>query len=369
MTSFNLNRKAPLAYYITPHGFGHAVRSLEIIRHLLMAEPGLDIHIVSDLPDFLIVQNVGRPLPVRRRRLDVGLVQKDSLRFDLAASLNALERLREREEELLAEEVEFFRSVGVRGVVSDIAFLPLLAAARMGLPSVGVSNFTWDWIYMSYLPEDERWRQVIEWIQDAYRCCGLFLQLPMHGDCSACPLIEDVPLVARKAVRSSEDTRKILQHPQESKAYLISFAELELSPEAISCLESIPKAVFYFKKPLRFNLANGRCLDSFYLLYQDVVAAMDAVITKPGYGIVSDCIANATPVAFTDRGPFPESPILVREVQRHLPSVSIPRSAFYKGEWQNALNELSRLSGKRIDVRTDGAGVCAGRILEWLSGR
>lgn len=26
-----------IAYYITPHGFGHAVRSLEVIRHLLAA--------------------------------------------------------------------------------------------------------------------------------------------------------------------------------------------------------------------------------------------------------------------------------------------------------------------------------------------
>jgi L-arabinokinase len=345
------------------------VRSLEIIRLLLSIQPGLDICIISDLPDFLIFQNVGRQLKVRHRKLDLGLVQKDSLRFDLGASLNALEKLKDRQEEIVTEEMEFLRSDGIQGIVSDIAFLPFLAASRLNLPSVGVSNFTWDWIYSSYLAEDKRWEPLVEWIRDAYRRCGLFLQLPMHGDCSACPVIENVPLVARKAMKAPEHTREILKHPQGYRAYLISFADLDLSQEAISRLESIPRAMFYFKRPLSFDLANGRCLDSFDISYQDVVAAMDAVITKPGYGIVSDCLANNTPMAFTERGPFPESPILLREIERHLPFASIPLAEFYRGEWQNALADLDRASGSPPNIRTDGALICAKRILERLGER
>jgi L-arabinokinase len=281
--------------------------------------------------------------------------------------MDALERLKANEDEILASEMKFLNSIGVRGIVSDIAFLPFVAASRLNLPSLGVSNFTWDWIYKSYVSDDRRWVPLIDWIQDAYRCCGLFLQLPMHGDCSVCPTIEDVPLVARKSVKSAEETRKILNHPNSLRACLISFADLKLSPAAISCLESIPNTVFYFKQPLDFGLNNGRSLDTFDLLYQDVVAAMDVVITKPGYGIVSDCIANATPLAFTERGLFPESPILIREVERHLPSAFIPLEKFYRGEWQAALEILGRAPEMRPNVRTDGALVCARRILEWLN--
>ena len=35
-----------LAYYITPHGFGHAVRSLEVIRQLMASHENLDILVV-----------------------------------------------------------------------------------------------------------------------------------------------------------------------------------------------------------------------------------------------------------------------------------------------------------------------------------
>ena len=98
-----------IAYYITPHGFGHAVRSLEVIRRLLLMKPDLRIIIISDLPDFIIEQNVGGALPQRRKRLDVGLVQHDSLRFDLQSTRLTLESLHASHEALLADEVRFLQ--------------------------------------------------------------------------------------------------------------------------------------------------------------------------------------------------------------------------------------------------------------------
>src|SRR6185436_17600207 len=52
--------------------------------------------------------------------------------------------------------------------------------------------------------------------------------------------------------------------------------------------------------------------------YVDLVAASDVVVTKPGYGIVSDAIAAGTRMIYTDRGDFPEYPILVREMAEWL---------------------------------------------------
>ena len=71
-----------LAYYITPHGFGHAIRSIEVVSQLLLRAPELEIVIVSTIPQFLLDQKLKRSLSVRARQLDIGLVQQDSLRFD-----------------------------------------------------------------------------------------------------------------------------------------------------------------------------------------------------------------------------------------------------------------------------------------------
>jgi hypothetical protein len=358
-----------IAYYITPHGFGHAIRSLEVIRHLLAREAGLRITVVSDIPEFLVDQCVGRSLPFRRRRLDVGLVQKDSVRFDLEATQRALKLLLRNHDRLVAEEVRFLGEESIQGIVSDIAFLPFYAASHHGIPGIGLGNFTWDWIYQSYARSDSSWEPIIAWIREGYRRCGLLLQLPMHGDCSSCPRLLEVPLVARKAERQPAETLALLGCDPQQKPYLISFSELNLNGGALRMLERIDDAVFFFKHPLKLSFANGRSLDAFALSYPDVVAAMAGVITKPGYGIVSDCLANGVPMVYTDRGPFPEYDILVREIKRHLTNTYLPSPDLYAGSWAGALQEIARQPRRYSRIRNDGAAVCAEAIMKALVSR
>ena len=355
-----------LAYYITPHGLGHAVRSLEVIRHLLDLAPDLEIVLVSALPEFVIRQNLPRPLATRERHLDIGLVQQDSLRFDLEATREALESLRRRQQTVVDEEIRFFRAEDIQGIVCDVPFLPFLAAARAGIPAVGLGNFTWDWIYQRYAEGDRRWEPLVSWIREAYRECPLFLQLPLHGDCSVCPTVRDVPLVARRARRTREQTRRLLGLTENHKAYLVSFTLLDLQAEAKRRLETMGDRLFLYKEPLRLPVRNGLALDHLDIPYADAVAAVDGVITKPGYGIVADCLVHGTPVIYTDRGLFPEYDVLVRALTAHLTAVYIPSAELYAGRWQEPIDNLERLPRRSPSLSANGAEVCARAILEFL---
>ncbi len=359
-------KRRRLAYYITPHGFGHAVRSLQVIRQLRDLAPELEIIIVSDLPEFLLDQDKGKQLSVRKKRLDIGLVQLDSVQFDLEATLRILESFYHDRDILLAEEVYFLKSQGIHSVVCDIPFLPLAAASQVGIPAIGVSNFTWDWIYQAYASSDSRWTPLVDWISESYRHCDLFLQLPMHGDCSACPNIQDVPLVTRHAKRSREETRSILQLGLDQRVYLIAFAYLELKESSQKRVQEIAETVFLYKHPLSYNFGNGICLDGFFLTFEDVVAAVDGVITKPGYGIVADCLAHGTPMIYSDRGFFPEYDILVREISQHLATVYLPSEDLYAGRWKTAIEQLEEKPRVVPSLPLNGAEVCAQTILNFI---
>jgi hypothetical protein len=52
--------------------------------------------------------------------------------------------------------------------------------------------------------------------------------------------------------------------------------------------------------------------DELGIPYLSLVAACDAVFTKPGYGIVAEATAQRTRILYTDRSDFPEYPHLVR---------------------------------------------------------
>ncbi|MCE5334573.1 MAG: hypothetical protein LLG06_08260 [Desulfobacteraceae bacterium] len=353
-----------LAYYITPHGFGHGVRSCEIIRVLTEMRPDLDITVVSTLPEWLLEKNIGRRLEIRPVFLDLGLYQLDSVRSDLARTLEALHGLMERSSEIVEAEKEFLERKNVGTVVSDVAFLPFEAARSCGIPSIGISNFTWDWIYSGYETLDPAWKEIVAWARDYYGRCALFLQLPMHGDCSACPVIEDIPLVARKAQKGRREVRRALGIDPDRKAFLVSFTSLRLESRAWERLRSIEDVLLLYSAPLELPLPNARSFDNGGIRYVDVVGAVDGVITKPGYGIVSDCLANGTPIIYTERGGFLEYPYLVEEIERNLSAVFIPAGEFGEGEWESAIRKIDALPPRSPAMRLDGAEVAARKILQ-----
>ena len=148
--------------------------------------------------------------------------------------------------------------------------------------------------------------------------------------------------------------------------YLVSFGFLDLEETAQNRVEDINHAVFLFKHPLSFRLSNGICLDDLPLSYADVVGAVDGVITKPGYGIVSDCLSHGTPIIYTDRGNFAEYDILVREITEQLTTVFLSSADLYAGRWKAAIKELERQSRLVPTLPSNGAEVCADTILRYL---
>ena len=99
------------------------------------------------------------------------------------------------------------------------------------------------------------------------------------------------------------------------------------------------------------------------LRYEDLVQAADVVVTKPGYGIISEAIANDAALLYTSRGHFVEYDVLVKE----MPQVSA--SEVHRAEGL-AERELERGAGAAAQQPAppekpalNGADVAAEEIL------
>ncbi|HXH07065.1 MAG TPA: hypothetical protein VNI83_10790, partial [Vicinamibacterales bacterium] len=101
--------------------------------------------------------------------------------------------------------------------------------------------------------------------------------------------------------------------------------------------------------------------------YEDLVAAADVVVTKPGYGIIAECIANGAGLLYTSRGPFREYDVLVREMPRYLRCGFIDQEALRAGRWRAALDAVLASPPPPERPRVDGAEVVARAILESLA--
>jgi L-arabinokinase len=306
-----------LIAYLSGHGFGHATRCCEVLREVRTRAPRLPLTVVGAVPEWLVRRTVPGPLSFRAAACDVGLAQKDALVIDESTTA---ERCREFDagwDARLETEVAFLRASGARAVLGDIPALAFAAAARAGVTSFALGNFSWDWIYRHLAARQPTLASSAERAAGAYGQAGLLLELPFAGDLSAFPRRQRVGLVARRPRLARAEARRRLGLDGRPAA-LLSFGGLGLPGLTREALGN--EGELQFLLPADTDIAR---LDALGLYYPDVVAAADVVVTKPGYGIVSDAIGAGTRVVYTDRGDFPEYPILVREMPRYLACVHV----------------------------------------------
>ena len=103
------------------------------------------------------------------------------------------------------------------------------------------------------------------------------------------------------------------------------------------------------------------------LTYQDLVAAADVVISKPGYGIVSECVANGTALLYASRGRFVEYEVFVAEMPRVLRCRYLSQPDLLAGRWGDAVRALLAQPSPPERPRVDGADVAADEIVGLVS--
>lgn len=350
-----------IACYLTSHGFGHAVRSETVIRAMALEEPDWNFFIVSGSPSFLFRTLLQLPnVHLRAESTDFGLIQKDPRTFSLEETADRLRELTGDYGKIVERETAFLDRERINGVYCDIPFLPFLAADSRKLPSCGMGNFTWDWIYYYYHETDPVFEHAARLAYRCYKKCGLYLALPSSPEPLAFDNVEAVPLVCRKPALSGDVIREELGIRPDERAVLIGFSGLSLTPAAIRRVNRIRNTVFLLPEPLDIDLERGIRVPFSQMSFHNLTAACDVILTKPGYGIISDAIAGHKPLITTERGDFPEVPYLIRLLEQSIGHTPLSRKAFESGKWSRAVREAA---ARPHNLPIDGTRIAAERLL------
>lgn len=323
------------------HGYGHATRQITIMNRLRELAPEVAIAIRSEAPRWLFENNIRFEFEFRNLKTDVGVMQRDSLHLDKRETLRQANSFFENTSRLVDMEVELLSREEVDLVVGDISPLAFEIASRLQIPGIAISNFSWDWIYAPYVREYPEYSKVIDIIRGGYGKADLLLRLPFHGDTSAFKEVRDLPLVGRKSAATKEEVRRRYNLPSGKKLVLLSFGTYGLKEFNFEKIEKLDNYFFIATFMLQTSLSNLLCLPAHDLVHEDLVAACDVVMTKPGYGIVSESLINRTPVLYTSRGDFAEYDELVKGLERYSNSLFIPNRDFLGGEWNDYLKTLT----------------------------
>ncbi|KAF9648007.1 hypothetical protein BDM02DRAFT_3169160 [Thelephora ganbajun] len=139
-----------LAYYCSGHGYGHATRVSAFASALLTLDPAPVIYIVSSAPKHIFSQCMRVGANYRYAEIDPVIAQPLAYRVDRQKSIDVLSSFLKTKDSKVATEVEWLKSIEADCVLSDSAFLGCLAAKAARIPSILVTNFTFDSVY-SYM--------------------------------------------------------------------------------------------------------------------------------------------------------------------------------------------------------------------------
>ncbi|MCE9499051.1 MAG: glycosyl transferase, partial [Leptospira sp.] len=326
-----------IAYYVSGHGFGHISRSYEIIKELTKDNRIKSIHLISLRNSFIRQPNV--KLKLRNLSTDVGIHQNNSISLDIDETLAGVRRFQKSKSELLNSEMEFLKSGKIDLIISDSSSFPFTLARKSGIRSLFIGNFTWDFIYQHYEKYDPFFREYASELSEEYSFCTKGLILPFNCPIESIRKKIYVGIVGRKPGKSRIEVRRDLKFSEKFTYLLFAFGAYGLEDDSLRW-ENVPENLKIVISGYE-GFRNSKVFRIPEMNYPDLIGACDFVFTKPGYGIISECIRSSTPIIYTNRGDFPEYEYLVTGIKKYLKSSFISQEELLNMKLTRAIKAIT----------------------------
>jgi hypothetical protein len=348
---------------ITDHGFGHAARTASIAGHLQKLLPSIKLIIVTTAPKWLLECYIDGDFIYRQQGFDVGVVQADSLKMDLDATLSKWQNIISKKDEIIAEEVAFCQGHNVSLVFGDAPPLATLIAKKLGVPCWMSGNFGWDFIYQDWGKE---FRSIADWISECYGQCDRLFRVPLHESMDRFPVIEDVGLTGGDPKYSLDELRDKFNIAQpKARTFLLTFGGLSLDAIPYHNVSQFPDDLFITLDANAPDLPNLiKVLDRAYRPV-DFMPLCDRIISKPGYSTYAEALKLEIPIVSLTRAGFPEAEIILNGMQDYGYHQVISPDQFFSTTWEflNRPLQPPRLNRK---LATNGNDSIARSIFKYL---
>lgn len=332
---------------ISHHGYGHLAQSAPVLNQLVAVRPDIRLVVRSALPRERLATRLQVPFEHHPAPMDCGFPMRDALRIDVPATLAAYAAFHRDWDRRLDEEASWLSGAGVEGVFSNVAYLPLAAAKRAGVPAAALCSLNWAAIFRHYLLQLSRIdasqaAEIAQWEEHmrlAYQSADIFLRpIPAMAmeDLSNQREIAPIATLGRKDV---ETLRANLQAGSRKRLVLVGMGGIDYRPPAEHWPE-FPDVLWLVPDEWRMSRPDMRPLSAAGMPFIDILASCDALITKPGYGSFTEAAAHGVPVLYLPRPEWPESPVLEAWLQAHARAQPVAEADLRRGLLRASLEQL-----------------------------
>lgn len=335
-----MNANFHLYVALSGHGFGHLAQVAPVVNDWRQRNPAGRLTVQSALPETVLRQRIVGEFTVVAGAADFGMVMVDALEAKVMESLAAYRAFHADWAERLAWQEKLLQDTAPNGLLADIPYLTLAAAARLEIPALALCSLNWADILAGYGQSEPDLQELRAPMLAAYNSARAFLQpapsMPMPELRNTQPI---GPIAA-----SGRNQRAQIDHQLglsgDETLVLMGLGGVDMRPP----LERWPilPGVCWLTPPAwntaRPDMPSWAGLVDLSMV--DLIRSCDVLFTKPGYGAFTEAVCNGVPVLYVARDDWPEEPWLSRWLQERGNGIKISRQQLTSGQLAGPLGEL-----------------------------
>jgi hypothetical protein len=350
---------------VTPHGFGHASQVAPVIGALRQRLPGLRVTVSTTLPEAFLRGRIPGGFEYVEFAADFGLIMKSALEVDTAASEAAYAALHNDWQSRVEQEARRLQSIAPDVILADVPYLTLAGARQAAIPAVALCSLNWADIYRSYFGHLDEAETILRQIESAYQDAQTFLcpepSMPM-------PFLPNRvaigPIAAQGCCRREELLRRVGANAGDALVLVApGGVETRFAMEHWPAGQDVHWLV---SERWRIQHPDVSDYEKAAMGFTDLVASCDAVLGKCGYGTVTECVVNSTPLMYIPRPDWPEEDSLQGWLESHHAAVRLDPQWLDTGNFRDAIELARSLSIK--PCRPTGADQAADYLSGFLAG-
>lgn len=322
---------AIICYYISDHGYGHAARSIAVIRALLNTFKDIHIFVKAFTAyDFLANSLNDNRVTIIKQRNDVGVINC-KFPFDVLfdESLQLIKAWFKSWSEYIKSEVNFCKKIGVSLIITDVAPQPLEVARQLGITSIIISNFTWQNIYGPFF--GEQLKNELALMKKTYALADIAFVLPFEQEIKAKKVIH-VGLVAKGITSPKLKIRDLLGIKKND--FMVYFGVGFSMPGGFINKLHVPKNVkILVSSNIPLSGEGILKLPSNVAESQDYIAVCDIAVIKSGYTTAAEAINGMVPLLITKRRGFSDDNAVCSAISKLGIGREISNRDFVSGNW------------------------------------
>jgi uncharacterized protein (TIGR00661 family) len=278
-----------ILYYVTDNGLGHLTRTISIIREFhndvkFIIRHSNEKFIKNSLPNSIVLSG----------KTDQGsILLNDKVSIDWKQTETIMNNWYKNYNQKLIIEKNNIEKLKPDLIISDITPIPFLPAKELDIPTIAISNFTWlDFLKKLSLTNSE-------FLINSYESSSLAIQLPLSTPMEIFNNKKQVDMVSKFSTKTRD---KIRQELGLTNSDFMVFVNL---PNFYNILFPLQKNLKVFSTGATTNIEKTEFIEP-WIEGQNLNLAADLVLSKCGYGMISECLTSGTPFRFLIDETHPE---------------------------------------------------------------